>query len=128
MTLLEPSGFLKISALGVEEPHVNVIVDFADSLDAWRKLGDGYRVEVEVVIWEQQDVLKAPTSALFRRAGEWDVFALERGRARLRRVEIGRRNDLEAQVLNGLHAGQQVVVHPGDGVNDGARISARPTE
>jgi HlyD family secretion protein len=124
--LVEPSGFLKISALGVEEQRVNVIIDLADPLEAWKKLGDGYRVEVEVVIWEDKDVLKVPTSALFRRGGDWVVFVAEGGRARLRRVEIGRRNGLEAQLLSGLRAGQDVVVHPGDAITDGARISPRP--
>jgi HlyD family secretion protein len=124
---VEPSGFLKVSALGVEEQRVNVIVDFADPLEAWKRLGDGYRVEVEVVIWEQPDVLKVPTSALFRRAGEWAVFAVENGRARLRHVEVGRRNALEAQLVSGLQPGQDVVVHPGDAVSDGARIDARPS-
>ncbi len=125
---VEPSGFLKVSALGVEEQRVNVIVDFADPLEARKKLGDGYRVEVEVVIWEQPDVLKVPTSALFRRGGGWAVFAVEKGRARLRRVEIGRRNGLEAQLLSGLQAGQEVVVHPGDAVSDGTRVNSRPAE
>jgi HlyD family secretion protein len=124
--LVEPSGFLKISALGVEEQRVNVIIDLTDPREAWKKLGDGYRVEVEVVIAEDADVLKVPTSALFRRGGDWAVFVAEGGRARLRLVEIGRRNGLEAQLLSGLEAGALVVVHPGEAITDGARISPRP--
>ena len=123
--LVEPSGFMKISALGVEEQRVNVIVDFQDPAGAWEKLGDGYRVEVRVVIWEGQDVVKVPTSALFRSGDDWAVFTFESGRARLVPIEVGRRNGLEAQVLSGLEASQQVVVHPGDSLEDGARVQPR---
>jgi len=123
--LVEPSGFMKISALGVEEQRVNVIVDFEDPVDAWEKLGDGYRVEVRVVIWEGDDVVKVPTSSLFRKGDDWAVFALDSGRARLVAIELGRRNGLEAQVVSGLEAGQEVVVHPSDTLEDGARVVAR---
>jgi HlyD family secretion protein len=123
--LVEPSGFMKISALGVEEQRVNVIVDFEDPVDAWEKLGDGYRVEVRVVIWEGDDVVKVPTSSLFRKGDDWAVFALDSGRARLVPIELGRRNGLEAQVVSGLEAGQEVVVHPSDTLEDGARVVAR---
>ncbi len=123
--LVEPSGFMKISALGVEEQRVNVIVDFEDPVEAWEKLGDGYRVEVRVVIWEGEDVVKVPTSSLFRKGDDWAVFALDSGRARLVSVELGRRNGLEAQVVSGLEAGQEVVVHPSDTLEDGARVAPR---
>jgi HlyD family secretion protein len=125
---VEPSGFLKISALGVEEQRVNVMVDFADPRGAWKRLGDAYRVEVRVVIWEQADVLKVPTSSLFRRGGAWAAFVVLGNRARLRPLEIGRLNSVEAQVLSGLEAGQRVVVHPGDTLLDGARVSAHVSE
>ena len=123
--LVEPSGFMKISALGVEEQRVNVIVDFEDPAKAWEKLGDGYRVEVRVVIWESEDVVKVPTSSLFRKDRDWAVFAVDSGRARLVPIEVGQRNGLEAQVLSGLEAGQQVVVHPSDTLEDGARVQPR---
>jgi len=123
--LVEPSGFMKISALGVEEQRVNVIVDFEDPAGAWEKLGDGYRVEGRVVIREGQDVVKVPTSALFRSGDDWAVFTVESGRARLVPIEVGRRNGLEAQVLSGLEAGQEVIVHPGDTLEDGARVEPR---
>lgn len=123
--LVEPSGFMKISALGVEEQRVNVIVDFKDPAAAWEKLGDGYRVEVRVVIWEGEDVVKVPTSTLFRKGDDWAVFAVESGRARLVPIEVGQRNGLEAQVVSGLDAGQQVIVHPGDSLEDGARVEPR---
>ena len=122
---VEPSGFLKISALGVEEQRVNVVIDFEEPAQA-AALGDGYRVEVRVVVWEGADVVKAPTSSLFRQGEKWAVFVAEGGRARLREVEVGRRNGLEAQILAGLAAGDQVVVHPGDTLRDGGRIEPRP--
>jgi HlyD family secretion protein len=123
--LVEPSGFMKVSALGVEEQRVNVIVEFEDPVEAWEKLGDGYRVEVRVVVWESEGVLKVPTSSLFRQGEGWAVFALDSGRARLVPIELGRRNGLEAQVVSGLEAGQEVVVHPSDTLEDGARVVHR---
>jgi HlyD family secretion protein len=116
---------MKISALGVEEQRVNVIVDFEDPVDAWEKLGDGYRVEVRIVIWQGDDVVKVPTSSLFRQGDGWAVFAHDSGRARLRPIELGRRNGLEAQVISGLEAGQEVVVHPADTLEDGSRVVSR---
>ena len=121
---VEPSGFMKVSALGVEEQRVNVIVDFEDPAQA-QALGDGYRVEVRIVVWEAADVVKAPTSSLFRRGDDWAVFVVEGGRARLRAVQIGRRNGLEAQVLDGLKAGERVIVHPADTLADGQRVEPR---
>ncbi len=122
---VEPSGFMKISALGVEEQRVNVIVDFEDPLEAWKALGDGFRVELRVVVWEAKEVLRVPTSALFRRGESWAVFAVEGGRARLRSVEIGARNSLHAELRSGLAEGARVVVHPSDALSDGARIVER---
>jgi HlyD family secretion protein len=122
---VEPSGFTKISALGVEEQRVNVIADFVDPAEAWRALGDRFRVEVRVVVWEGQDVVKAPTSSLFRHAGGWAVFVVDAGRAHLRPVEIGQRNGLEAQVVSRLAVGDVVIVHPADTIEDGGRVLAR---
>ena len=121
---VEPSGFLKISALGVEEQRVNVIVDFQDPAQA-RALGDGYRVEVRVVVWEGQDVVKAPTSSLFRQGEKWAVFVAQGGRARLRTVEVGQRNGQEAQILAGIAPGESVIVHPSDSIRDAVRITTR---
>lgn len=122
---VEPSGFLKISALGVEEQRVNVIVDFADPPEARPGLADGFRVELRVVLWEGEDVLQVPTGSLFRDGEEWAVFAVEDGTARLRHVEIGRRGGLVAQVEGGLEAGDRVILHPGDTVADGLRVTPR---
>ena len=122
---VEPYGFTKISALGVEEQRVNVVIDFEDPQEAWNLLGDGYRVEVRIVIWEEAEVLRVPTSSLFRHGEGWAVFAVEAGKASLRDVEIGRRNGLEAQVLNGLDTGQAVIVHPSDAIADGVKVEER---
>ncbi len=122
---IEPSGFMKISALGVEEQRVSVIMEFDDPYEAWKRLGDGYRVEVRVVIWEAQDVLKVPTSSLFRREENWAVFTIDNERARLRTVEIGQRNGREAHVLKGLSQGETVIIHPSDTIKDGSRVTTR---
>jgi HlyD family secretion protein len=122
---VEPSGFTKISALGVEEQRVRVIVDFASPRDAWQRLGDGYRVEARFVLWEADDVLQLPTSALFRHGEGWAVFAVEGGRARLTPVETGQRAGLATQVLSGLAAGARVVSHPDDKISDGTRVKPR---
>ena len=150
---VEPYGFTKISALGVEEQRVNVIVDFADPRAAWDQLGDGYRVELAIIIWQQDDVVQVPTSALFRRpereaaidsgvspmdgggtssarsadpAGEpWAVYLVTDGQATRRDVTIGRKTGLHAQVLAGLEPGDEVIVHPSDAVSEGAKVAER---
>ena len=122
---VEPYGFTKISALGVEEQRVNVVIDFEDASGAWEALGDGYRVEVRAVIWEEDDVLKVPTSSLFRDGDDWAVYAVTLGTAALTHVEIGQRNGLEAQVVSGLSAGDQVIAYPSDAIADGADVVAR---
>ena len=123
---VEPSGFTKISALGVEEQRVNIIIDFADTATATKALGDAYRVEVRVVVWEEPDVLKVPVGSLFRRSDSWAVFKVEGGRARTQLVEIGQRNSTEAQLTKGLDVGQPVVLHPPDTLRDGVRVAERP--
>ncbi|HVB38505.1 MAG TPA: efflux RND transporter periplasmic adaptor subunit [Vicinamibacterales bacterium] len=123
--LIEPYGFLKVSALGVEEQRVNVHIEFEDPRTAWRKLGDGYRVETRVIIWQRTNVLKVPTSALFRQGDRWAVYLSDGGRARLRTIEIGQRSGLEAEVLKGLQQGDRVVLHPPDTLTDGTRIEGR---
>lgn len=122
---VEPQAFTKISALGVEEQRVFVIADFTDPLELWDNLGDGYRVEARMVIWENSDVLKVPTSALFRRDDQWAVFVDDQGRARVREIEIGHRNGLESEVLSGIKEGELVVVHPSDKIVDGVKIHQR---
>jgi HlyD family secretion protein len=116
---------MKVSALGVEEQRVNVIIELEDPASAARKLGDGYRVEVRVVVWREGNVLKVPTGSLFRRGEEWAVFVIEEGRARLRMVKLGQRNQTEGQIVSGLSAGQVIVLHPPDTLTDGLRVVVR---
>jgi HlyD family secretion protein len=116
---VEPFAFTKVSALGVEEQRANIVADFVDSPGP---LGDGYRVEARIVVWSADDVLKIPASALFRQGDKWAAFVLESGRARQRLVEVGQRSALEAQILGGLKAGEQVVRHPSNTIEDGTRV------
>ena len=116
---VEPSGFTKLSALGVEEQRVNVIGDFVDAPGA---LGDGYRLEARIVVWRADDVVRLPASALFRSGEAWHVFGVENGRARLRAVEVGQRGVEAAKVVSGIEPGTGVVLHPTDRVADGVRI------
>ena len=120
--LVEPSGFTKLSALGVEEQRVNVVVDPEGAPDAWARLGDGYRLEARIVVWEAE-TLKAPLAALARDADGWSAFVVSGGRARTRRVEVGRRAVGEAQVTAGLAPGDVVVLYPSARLRDGARVA-----
>ena len=120
--MVEPAAFTKVSALGVEEQRVNLIADFTDPAERRAGLGDGYRVEARIVVWDANDVSKAPTGALFQRDGGWRVFVVESGRARLRSVEAGRSNGVETQILGGLEPGERLIVYPGDRVADGVRV------
>ena len=122
---IEPAGFTKISALGVEEQRVNVLLDFVEPAASLAALGDGYRVEVRVVIWEAPDVLKVPTGALFREGEKWAVYVVEGGRARRRLVELGHQTGTEAEVTSGVADGARVILHPGDMLADGVRVKER---
>ncbi|MDD4930338.1 MAG: HlyD family efflux transporter periplasmic adaptor subunit [Gallionella sp.] len=123
--VVEPAGFTKVSALGVEEQRVRLIVAFTSPAVRWQRLGDGYRVEASIILWAADDVLQIPVGALFRDGNGWAAFALEKGKAVKRRVETGRRSGLEVQVISGIKAGELVIVHPDDRVTDGTRVSAR---
>jgi HlyD family secretion protein len=122
---VEPSGFMKVSALGVEEQRVNVIIDFADPAAVAKVLGDGYRVEVRIVVWREEKVVKVPVGSLFRRDAGWAAFVVEDGVAHLRSVDLGQRNENEAQILKGLSDGQTLVLHPPDSLADGMRVTVR---
>ncbi|MDH3701306.1 MAG: HlyD family efflux transporter periplasmic adaptor subunit [Alphaproteobacteria bacterium] len=122
---VEPFGFTKISALGIEEQRVNVIIDISDPRDRWSRLGHGYRVETRIVLWNGDDVLKLPLTALFRDGDRWAVFVENSGRAQRRHVTLGRRTKLEAEIADGIAEGTRVVLHPSDRVTSGARITAR---
>lgn len=123
--LVEPYGFLKISALGVEEQRVNVIVDFTGPASEWAMLGHGYRVEAAVVTWGEENVLKVPVAALFRHAGRWAVMRVDAGKARLAQLDVGRNNGEVAQVLSGIDAGDTVILYPGDRLGDGVAVKLR---
>ncbi len=122
---IEPAAFTKISALGVEEQRVNVIADFGEGLAEVETLGDGFRVEARIVVWQDNAALKVPSSALFRGGEEWFVFVNEQGVAHKSAVAIGHRNELETEVLSGLTLGQQVVLYPSDLVVEGVKLVSR---
>lgn len=124
--LVEPYGFLKISALGVEEQRVNVIIDPVDPPAAWAAVGHGYRVEAAVTVWRSAAAVRTPVGALFRHRGRWAVFKVEKGRVRLQPVEIGQNNGDLAEVRAGLRPGDRVVLHPSASIVDGARVRPRP--
>ncbi|HKI63327.1 MAG TPA: HlyD family efflux transporter periplasmic adaptor subunit [Burkholderiales bacterium] len=123
---IEPAAFTKVSALGVEEQRVNVVLDFAEPLDKVQTIGDGFRVEAHIVTFRAQDAVKAPVGALFRRGKDWAVFVLEGGRALLRPVKLARRNGSEAMIEQGLEPGETVVVYPSDALEDGTRVKLQP--
>ena len=122
---VEPSGFMKVSALGVEEQRVNVLIDFVDAPAAARAIGDAYRVEVRVVIWETDAAIKVPVGSLFRQGEGWAAFVVNDGVASLQPVKLGQRNDTEGEILEGLSEGQTVVLHPPDTLKDGLRVAPR---
>lgn len=122
--LVEPAAFTKVSALGVEEQRVNVIADLLAPPEQRRTLGDQYRVEAKIIVWETSQTLKVPSGALFRRGQQWAVFTIVAGRAQLRSVKTGRSSGTDTQILEGLQAGDEVIVYPGDRVREGVAVRA----
>jgi len=122
---VDPAGFKKVSALGIEEQRVSTIIDFVDPPEAWSALGHEFRVWVHVSIWNTPDALRVPVGALFRRGEDWAVFAVKAGRAQITLVKIGNRSSQNAQVLEGLSADDQVVLHPSDRISHGTAVSKR---
>jgi HlyD family secretion protein len=120
--LVEPSAFTKVSALGVEEQRVNVILDFDGPLDKLWTIGDGYRVEAYIITHRVEDAVKVPVGALFREGEGWAVFVADGERAAKRSVKVPRRNGAEALVEEGLKPGERVVVYPSDALRDGSRL------
>ncbi|MFA5262559.1 MAG: efflux RND transporter periplasmic adaptor subunit [Opitutaceae bacterium] len=121
--LIEPVAFTKISALGVEEQRVYVVADILSPLEQRAQLGDNFRVEARVVVWQSDRVLKLPVSGLFRRGSEWAAFVVREGRARLVSVKAGRSSGSEIQVLEGLKEGDEVILYPGDRVKEGQSVT-----
>ena len=122
---IEPSAFTKVSALGVEEQRVNVVIGIESPRETWEALGDGYRVETRIRIWRDEDVLRVPTSALFRTGEGWAVYVVRDHTAELRVVTIGRQTGLLASVEDGLDEGERVIVHPSDQIADGVKVELR---
>ena len=122
---IEPAGFVKVSALGIEEQRVRTVIDFVDPPEAWSRLGHDFRVIVHVTVWSADDALTVPVSALFRKGDEWAVFAVRDGRARTTAVDIGQRNNRLAEVVSGLSEGDRVLLHPSDRVSDGVAVAER---
>jgi HlyD family secretion protein len=127
VTRVDPAGFVKVSALGIEEQRVQTVIDFVDRPEAWSALGHDFRVVVHVTIWSSDNALTVPVSALFRSGEDWAVFTVRDGRARTVPVRIGHRNSRQAEVQSGLASGDWVVLHPSDRIRDGVAVSERDT-
>jgi HlyD family secretion protein len=124
--LVEPSAFTKISALGVEEQRVNVIIDITSAPLKWQAVGDGYRVEARIVVDSRDDAVQVPVSALFHDGEKWALFAVREGRAVKRSVHLGPRSGRDAVVEQGVEPGENIVAYPSDAVKDGVRVKIRP--
>lgn len=122
---VDPAGFAKVSALGIEEQRVGTVIDLVDPPESWARLGHDFRVIVHVAVWESNDALTVPASALFRRGDDWAVFAVKDGRAHATVVRTGQRNSKLVEVLSGLSPGDRVVLHPSDRVAEGTAVSER---
>lgn len=122
---VEPVGFTKVSALGVEEQRVHVVLDITAPAEQWALLGDGYRVDAHFILWRGEDVLVVPESALFRRGDQHYVFVVDGDTARERVVETGNSDGFRIAVRSGLEEGEQVVRHPDNSLSSGARVRSR---
>ncbi|MBT8112128.1 MAG: HlyD family efflux transporter periplasmic adaptor subunit [Gammaproteobacteria bacterium] len=122
---IEPFGFTKTSALGIDEQRVNVIIDLSDPTEKWQRLAHGYQIEARVVLWESENVSKVPLTSLFRDNDNWAVYVEQENRAKLQHVKLGQRNGLEAEILEGLPEGSQVISHPSNQIVDGIRVKPR---
>ncbi|HZR45961.1 MAG TPA: HlyD family efflux transporter periplasmic adaptor subunit [Candidatus Manganitrophaceae bacterium] len=123
--LVEPAAFTKVSALGIEEQRVNVLIDLVSPYAQWKMLGDGFRVEAQVVVFAEENALIIPSGALFREGDRWALFVVSGGRARKEWVRVAQRSGSEAMIEEGLSAGQEVIVYPGDGVREGVKVRPR---
>lgn len=121
--LVEPAAFTKVSALGVEEQRVNVIVDLTTAPDRRPNLGDNFRVEARIIIWEEAEALKVPSGALFRQGDHWATFKIEEGRAKLQPLKVGHSSGTETEILDGLNEGETVALYPSSRVHDGQRVT-----
>ncbi len=122
---IEPFGFTKVSALGIEEQRVNVIIDFTSPRNAWARIAHGFQVDLRIVLWEGKEILKIPLTALFRNENKWAVFVHDDGVATQREVTLGHRTGLDAEIIDGLTAGELILLHPSDKITEGVAIEAR---
>jgi HlyD family secretion protein len=122
---IEPTGFTKVSALGIEEQRVNVLIDFAGEATTWQRLGHGFRIEARIVIWQAANVLRVPMSALFREGDDWAVYATSDNKAELKKIRIDHINGQWAEVTEGLEAGEMVIAHPSDVIETGVEVVKR---
>ncbi len=122
---VDPAGFTKVSALGIEEQRVNAVLDLAGPPERWQRLGHDYHVFVRIEVWRDDDALRVPLGAPFRDGDQWAVFVVNDGMAELRGVQLGQRNSHHAEVVAGLDEGERVILHPNDQIDDGTRVAAR---
>ncbi len=122
---IDPSGFMKVSALGIEEQRVNTIITITEPRKHWLRLGHDFRVHVRVVVWRDKSALRVPLAALFRRGNAWSVFVMENGESVQQNIEIGHRSQTHAEIRGGLEEGQAVILHPSDRVSDGVSVQER---
>jgi HlyD family secretion protein len=122
---VEPAAFTRLSALGVEEQRVPVVIDLDEPHDRWAALGDGFRVEVHVTVAEKTKVVQVPLASVFRQGAGWGVYVAREGRARIVPVKLGIRSDVAVEIESGLAEGEEVLVHPGERITEGLRITSR---
>jgi len=125
---IDPAGFTKVSALGIEEQRVNVILDITGAAEKWRKLGHAYRVTARIITSHKEDALRVPISALFRNGEKWVVYTDREGIANRTELELGAFSPTHAEVLAGLDEGDRVIVYPSDRVSNGLAVTERQTE
>jgi HlyD family secretion protein len=122
---VEPYAATQVSALGIDEQRVKVILALTSEAEEWHQLGHGFRVIARIALWREDGVLTIPVGALFRDGADWATYVLREGRARLQTIALGERNESLAQVLDGLQSGDQVILHPSDLVSDGISVASR---
>lgn len=123
---IDPSAFTRVSALGIEEQRVTVLLDLLGDPTTWRGLGDGYRVTARISLWRGQGLIGVPMGAIFRSGPDWAVYLAMEGRAVLRKIVLGEWNQTYAEVRSGLNVADRVILHPGDTIADGVAIAEEP--
>lgn len=123
--MIEPIGFKKISALGIEEQRVNVVIDIVDDIEQWSRLGHGYQLDVDIILWQGEDVLSVPITALFREGDQWAIYAVVDNHVEKRIVKLGRQNTFHAQITTGLIEGEAFIAYPNNQIEDGVKVRSR---